>query len=218
MKRVGFIGVIVLTFGATAVADTITFSITFGGPGSLTASATGLTAGPAMNFLVSDSTKSIEFPLPGTFTASAGPAIFFVPISGLVIAAYSPGGPNSVLINDSSSHPLFAGSMSGNDSFLADVPFGLGTFTGGLNVTFVSPAVLAMFKLSPNVRTTSSVFVLNFGDHFDGTTVSGAVGSGAVTIETAAAPEPSGVGLLGTSLLMVAENLRRRRASRTPNS
>jgi hypothetical protein len=137
----------------------------------------------------------------------------------VIIGTYLAAGPNSVLIVDLSNHPLLAGSIESSSSFLTEIPDGTGAFLGSFDVTFVSPTVLAMFGLSSSSQFTESVLLLTFAqDNFDGTTVSGVMGGGTVTIETAAAPEPVGLGLLGASLLTVAESVKRWRANYPSNS
>ena len=213
MKRLALLGVLVLSFAAAAVADVITFSFVIGPPGSLTASAGGLSAGPAANVLVSDTTTGVSFPLSGTFTGSAGPATSFSVFPGIVLATYSAGGPNSVLIVNPASMPLVAGTVLNNAVFITTFPTGAGAFLATFNVTFVDPAVLALFGLGQGFLPVGSASLTFAGDNFDGTTVTGAIGGGTVTIQTTPIPEPMGLGVLGMGLLAAAEGLRRMRGS-----
>ena len=212
MKRLALLGVLVLSFAATAAADIITFNFVVGPPGSLTASATGLSSGPASNVLVTDVTTGMSVTQLGTFTSSAGPASSFTPFPPFVIATYTAGGANSVQIVDPMMNPLVTGSMMSGGALLTAFPNGQGAFLGDFNVTFVSPAVLAMFGLPPGWEPVGAVAITFAHDNFDGTTVTGNIGGGTVTI-VSVVPEPASLGVLGMGLLAVAEGLRRRRGS-----
>jgi hypothetical protein len=212
MKRLVLLGVLIFSFAATAAADEITFSFVIGGPGSLTASAAGLTTGPAANVLVTDVTKGISVPLLGTFTASAGPAASFVVLPPIILANYTHGGANSVLIVDPANNPLVRGTMNDNGLLLVSFPHGAGAFLAGFNVAFVSPTVLALFGQG-GFQPGGSVALTYANDNFDGTTVTGTLGGGTVTVTTNPIPEPASLGLLGMGLLTIA-GLSRKWASR----
>ena len=213
MKKLALLGFLLLVFATCAVADELTFSFILGAPISLTASAAGLSSGPAMNVVVSDTTTGTHFSLAGTFTASTGPATIFHNFGTFIDATYSAGGVNSVLIVDPSNNPLVKGNMEANGAFNTTIPRGTGAFLGMFDVTFVSPAVLAMFGLGPGFLPVGSVAATFVNDNFDGTTVTGRIGGGTVTIQTprAVVPESASLGLLGMGLLTTAGVLRRRR-------
>jgi hypothetical protein len=213
VKKLALLGFLLLAFATCAVADEITFSYIIGDPGSLTATAAaGLMSGPAMNVLVSDATTGVEFALAGTFNDSTGPGTL-TNFGTFVVGAFTAGGTNSVTIVDPSMNPLVTGNMMNNSAFLAQFPLGTGAFLGSFQVTFVDPAVLALFGLGPAFKTVGSVSSTFADVTFDGTTISGTLGGGTVTIQTpTVVPEPAGLGLLGMGLLTTAGVLRRRRA------
>lgn len=104
----------------TAFGDDITFSFILGQPQfSLSASAAGLSAGPAMNFAVSDLQTNSEFPLRGQFTAFTGVATAFNAFPHLIVASYSGGGADSVSIVDPQTHqPIVQGMLTNNAVFI----------------------------------------------------------------------------------------------------
>jgi hypothetical protein len=203
MKTILLLLVLCVGLAAGAFADEITFSFILGVPGSLTASSAGLSAGIAENVLVSDATTGKEFTLLGTFSAHTGASTAFgVTSPGIVRADYLGDGFNSVLITDSFGATLVSGRMDDHGRFLSGFPDGRGAFAGAFDVTFVSPAVLALFGLGPEVLPTGSVSATFAMDNFDGTTVTGQLGGGTVTVETT--PEPAtwtmalmGIGIAG---------------------
>lgn len=210
MKRLGLLGVLVLALATAAVADEITFTFVLGPQGSVTASAAGFNAGPSTNVLVSDTSTNIIFPLDGTFNDSAGPAASFAVFPTLVVASYTAGGANSVLIVDPSNNPLVGGNMRDNGAYLTSIPNGVGDFFGTFNVTFVDPAVLALFALPPGFMPIGSVSLAFADDDLDGTTVTGAIVGGTVTIQTPV-PEPTSLVLMGAGVLAIGKFLRKSR-------
>jgi hypothetical protein len=212
VKKLALVGFLLLAFASCAVADEITFSYIIGDPGSLTATAAGgLMSGPAMNVLVSDAQTGMKFVLDGTFNDSTGPGTI-TNFGTFIVGSFTAGGTGSVSIVDPSSNPLVTGNMKDNGAFLATFPLGTGAFLGGFDVTFVDPAVLAMFGLGPAFEPIGSVSETFASVNFDGTTITGMIGGGTVTIQTPTVPEPAGLGLLGMGLLMTAGVLKRRRA------
>lgn len=212
-KRSVLVALLVLSFAAAALADEITFNFFLGAPNSITASQLGgLTLGSAVNFAVSDTTTGTSFPLDGTFTGSAGPAhtfnVFMNP--NLITAFFSPAGANSVQILDTMNNPLVQGSMSDNGFLLTSYQDGTGAYLGSFKVSFVDPAVLALFGLQgQSINPIGSVSVTLAHDNFDGTTVTGVIGGGTVTIQTLI-PEPGTLMLFGSGLLGVAALVRRK--------
>ena len=219
MKTFALLVPLLASLTATAFGDDITFSFMLGQPQfSLSASTAGLSAGPAMNFAVSDLQTNSEFPLAGQFMAFTGPATTFNAFPHLIVASYSGGGADSVSIVDPLTHqPIVEGALTNNAVFLTRFQNGTGFLIGTFDVTFVSPAVLAMFHLKGQTVLPNGVLSATFaGDNFDGTTVVGELGGGAITIETAGtAAEPGSLALFSMGLLVITSVWQLRRWSRT---
>jgi hypothetical protein len=221
MKRLALVAIVVVSFAAYAVADQINFNYTIGGPGSVTATNGGLTAGPAMLTSISDTTTGVNILFSGTFvTATTGAALSLVPIGSpptLIVGTFDAGGPNSVQVVDSLSNPLVTGAMQVNSTFASSLPGGTGSYMGSFDVAFVSPAALALFGLGPAFQPVGSV-AYTFGNaNWDGTTFTAAIGGGSVTIQTpTATPEPAGLAIVGVGLLTIVGGLRRWRSG-SPN-
>jgi hypothetical protein len=216
MKRLALLGVLILSFACAAVADQINFNFTVGSPGSVKATmASGLTSGPSTLTSISDSSTGVINPTLGQYVnGNTGPAISLVHLGTQVIATFSAGGVNSVLVEDASHTVLVRGDMETDSSLLSTVPVGTGSFLGVFHVTFVNPAALALFGLGPNFLPDGSVSFTFGNASFDGTTFTAALGGGSVTIQTpTTVPEPAGLGVLGMGLLAVAGGLKRWRTT-----
>ena len=222
MKRLALVAIAVLSLAVFAVADQINFNFTIGPPSSVSAtSAGGLTSGPSMLTSISDTTTNTNVPTPGTYVnGNTGPAVSLVPIGSpptLILGTFTAAGANSVLVVDSLNNVLVAGSMQDNASLLSTLPVGTGSFLGTFDVSFVSPAALALFGLGPAFQPVGSVAFTFANANFDGTTFTAALGGGSVTIQTPApttTPEPAGLGIVGMGLMLVAEVSRRKLAGR----
>jgi|SRR6516162_9249534 hypothetical protein len=222
MKRLALVAIAVLSLAVFAVADQINFNFTIGPPSSVTAtSAGGMTSGPSMLISISDTTTGVNIPqIPnGTYVnGNTGPATSFVPIGSpptLLLATFSGLGGNSVLVEDSMGNVLVSGSMQDNATLLSTFPIGTGSFLGTFDVSFVSPAALALFGLGPSFQPVGSVAFTFAGATFDGTTLTGLIGGGSVTIQTpTATPEPAGLGIVGMGLVLIAEFSRRKLGGR----
>jgi hypothetical protein len=212
MKRLTLLGVLILSFACAAVADQINFNFTLGLPGSVTATAAGLTSGPSELTNISDTTTNVIVPFSGTYAnGNTGAATSLMQIGTIIIGTFNGAGANSVLVLDSSSNVLVSGSMNNSATLLSSLLVGTGSFLGTFDVTFVSPAALALFGLGPSFLPNGSVAFTLGNASFDGTTFTGAIGGGAVTIQTpVVVPEPAGLGILGMGLLTLAGGLRRR--------
>ena len=219
MKKLLAVALLALLFSATAaVADQINFNFRFGGPDTVTATSGGLTSGPAPLTFISDSTTGVFFPITGMFAqATTGPASSFLATTSLIIAIFTAGGTNSVVVQDAMGNTIVAGDTLNNGTLLSQIP-GAGSFLAGFHVTFVDPAILAMFGLGPNFLPTGSVSLTSGQSTFDGTTFTAEIGGGSVTIQTGVVPEPVGLGVLGMGLLTIAEGLRRWRAAKPPRT
>ena len=220
MRKLAFVAVLFASLATCAVADQINFNFTLGSPSSVVATAAGgLTAGPSMLTSISDTTTNTNIPTPGTFVnAITGPASSFVPIGSpptLLLATFTGAGANSVLVVDAANNVLVAGSMEDNASLLTSLSVGTGSFLGTFDVSFVSPAALALFGLGPGFQPVGSVAFIFASANFDGTTLTGAIGGGSVTIQTPTpTPEPVGLGIVGMGLVVIAEVSKRLRARR----
>jgi len=222
MKRLALVAIAVLSLAVFAVADQINFNFTIGPPSSVTAtSAGGMTSGPSMLISISDTTTGVNIPqIPnGTYVnGNTGPATSFVPIGSpptLLLATFSGLGGNSVLVEDSMGNVLVSGSMQDNATLLSTFPIGTGSFLGTFDVSFVSPAALALFGLGPGFQPVGSVAFTFAGANFDTTTgtLTAAIGGGSVTIQTPTpTPEPAGLGIVGMGLVLIAEVSKRLRA------
>jgi hypothetical protein len=216
MKRFALLGVVVLSFACAAVADQINFNFTLGAPDSVTATSAGLTSGPSELTNISDTTKMTIVPFTGTYVnGNTGSATSLMQFGTIIIGTFNGAGANSVQVVDSLNNVLVSGSMNNNATLLSSLVVGTGSFLGTFNVSFVSPTALALFGLGPGFLPDGSV-AFTLGDaSFDGTTFTGAIGGGSVTIQTpTAVPEPAGLGILGMGLLTLAGGLRRAMTSR----
>ena len=212
MRKFWIGAVFTLLVAGSAVADQINFNFTTGAPNSVTATmAAGLTSGPSMLQSISDTTTGVIKPQAGTYVnGNTGPAVNLAQFGNIVIGAFTMAGPNSVLVEDSLSNVLVAGIMQDGGSLLSTVPNGTGSFLATFNVTFVSPAALALFGLGPGFLPDGSVALTLGNANFDGTTFTAAIGGGSVTIQTPAIPEPGTLALFGSGIIGLAGLLRRR--------
>ena len=215
MRKSFVVAVFALLLVAPVFADQINFNFTVGAPNSVTATAAaGLSSGTSTLTNISDTTLNLIVPFSGTYVnGNTGPATALNQFGNIVLATFMGAGPNSVMVVDSLNNVLVAGSMDVNGSLLSTVPAGTGSFLGTFNVTFVSPAALALFGLGPGFSPNGSVAFTTGNANFDGTTYSAAIGGGSVTIQSTSSPvpEPAGLGILGMGVLAVSGLWRRYR-------
>jgi hypothetical protein len=221
MRKFALVALLFASLATCAVADQINFNFTIGPPSSVVATLGGLTSGPSMLTSISDTTTSTNIPTPGTYVnGNTGPASSFVPIGSpptLLLATFAGLGGTSVLVVDAANNVLVSGSMQDNASLLSTLSVGTGSFLGTFDVSFVSPAALALFGLGPGFQPVGSVAFTFAGANFDTTTgtLTAAIGGGSVTIQTPTpTPEPAGLGIVGMGLVLIAEVSKRLRARR----
>lgn len=212
MKKSTILGVLLVAFATSALwADQINLNFTTGALGSIVASkAGGMSSGPSELISISDSTTSVIVPFDGTYVrGNTGPASSFV-IGTLVIATFTGDGPNSVFVIDSGSTTLVSGIMRDGSSLLSTFPAGTGSFLGTFDVTSVNPSVLALFGLPPAFEPVGSVAFTFANASVSAGVLTGAIGGGAVTIQTPTpTPEIGTMFLLGTGLFAAMTGMRR---------
>lgn len=212
MKKLFLLVALCLVSVTFVMADEITFSsIAQNNNADVLASANGFSAGPALNVLVSDSAKGLRFPLIATFNASAGPATSFVISTMDVNGTFSAGGTNSVSIVGS--HPILEGNMLGGGDLGATYPGGTGSFQGIFDLTFVDPAVLALFGQSLSFDPRASVSITFGQNQVVGSQLEGVFGGGTTTIVVTTIPEPKRLGLAGMGILLLGACTRKWRQS-----
>lgn len=199
------------SFAGTAMADAITFSFIFGPP--VVIDSTGLTAGPALNVVVSDTRIPTYFTLIGTASISTGAAVptTYVATSTSLSAQFMPGGANDVLVlSPSCGGVCLAGSFNGDGTYAATM-YGTGSFQGLFHVDYVNPYITSLFG-DPNAWLATGSDSLNtafnvFSPH--GTSATATLTGGTVTFQTPV-PEPGTIALLGAGFLSLAGVVRQK--------
>jgi hypothetical protein len=198
-----------------ARADSISFSFVFS-TNPVHADASGLTAGPALNVLVSDTKIPAVFTLIGSATISTGPASLYTETSTTVTADYMSGAGIEVEVDSAScvggAMPgiCLQGILNGNGNYVG-TEHSTGSFQALYTVTYVSPYVTGLFG-DPNawLPTGSDSLDTSFnsfssGGHTDTAVLSG----GTITFQTPV-PEPSTLALLASGILGLASVVRGR--------
>ena len=204
------------SFASTAMADAITFSFVFGPP--VTIATTGLSAGPALVLLVSDTKLSTFFPLIGTASITTGPAAATTyQATGSALSAQFLAGPGTEVLALSSAcvggampGTCLAGSLNSNGKYAATL-FGTGSFQALFHVDYVSPYITSLFgdpygwlpQGSDSLNTAFNQFSPG------GNSATAILTGGAITFQTPV-PEPGTLALFGSGLLGIAGLIRRK--------
>jgi hypothetical protein len=199
------------------MADAITFSFVFGPP--VTIATTGLSAGPALVLLVSDTKIPTFFPLTGSASVSTGPAAptTYQATASSLSAQFMPGVGTEILVLSPSCvggampGTCLSGSLNTNGKYAATL-FGTGSFQALFQVDYVSPFITSLFgdpygwlqTGSDSLNTAFNVFT----NH--GTTASAILTGGAITFQTPSVPEPGTLALFGSGILGLAGVIRRK--------
>jgi len=211
------LGCVALLASMTSVAraDAISFNLLFS-PTAVHANASGLTAGPALVLLVSDTALSQVFPLTGTANISTGPASSYVAAGGNLTAQYTAAAGIEVDVNSAScvggTMPgvCLQGTLNSNGQYTA-TNGGTGSFQGLFTVTYVSPYVTSLFGDPYAWQSSGSDSLTTSANHFSngGTTATAQLGGGSITFQTPI-PEPGTLALFGTGIIGLAGLIRRK--------
>lgn len=199
IRTVGLL--IALFFGSYAAADVVTFTYLNLTGASFTASASGLAFGNAVNVLATDNTNGHNMILTALDSGSTGTSFAFLPGPPLT-ADYLGAGPGSVLVKNGGT-TFLSGSMSLGGHLEADYPNEAGGFASRFIVNFVDPSILTALGTTTTVDPDGSIVLTFDQTAFNGTTLTGVLGGGSITIETSApVPETSSIFLAITGLLV----------------
>jgi PEP-CTERM motif-containing protein len=202
------------SFASTARADAITFSFVFGP--TVHVNSTGLSAGPALVVLVSDTDGPSVFSLSGTAMISTGPASSFVASGSNLTAQYTAGTGVEIQVDSAScvggAMPgvCLQGILNSNGQYTATLG-GTGSFQALFTVSYVSPYIPGLFGDSLGWQSTGSDSLTTSANEFSnhGQTDAALLGGGAITYQTPV-PEPGTLALLGTGTLGLAALIRRK--------
>jgi hypothetical protein len=203
------------SLSSVAMADAITFS--FLGPiKPVHLDATGLSVGPGLVLLVSDTKIPTNHLLIGTASISAGPASSYVASGGVLNAQYSAGPGVEVDVRSASCGGgmmpgvCLQGSQNSNGQYVA-TRLGTGSFQAVFHVDYVSPYITSLFA-DPNAWLPMGSDSLNTGVNLfknGGAKDEAILTGGNITFQTPVS-EPGTLALLGSGILGLASFLRRK--------
>lgn len=198
-----------LLLTALCSADVVTFTFLNFNAASFAGSPADMAFGNAVNVLVTDNTNGHNMFLTSFDSGFTGAALLFSPGPPLV-ADYGAAGAGSVLVRNGGT-TFLSGEMSRGGHLEADYPNEAGGFASRFLVTFVDPAILTALGTTTKVDPDGSVVLTFDQTAFNGTTLTGVLGGGSITIETAApVPETSSLFLALAGLLVCGLYIRRK--------
>jgi PEP-CTERM motif len=201
---------LIASLHTSARADAITFSFV-GGP-LVNIDSTGLTAGPSLVLLISDTKLGSVFSFAGTASVSTGAATSYTATATSLSAVYGAGGSVMVTSAAACGGVCLTGNLNANGAYAATTNQ-TGSFQGLFNVTYVNPAIPAMFA-EPNAFLPVGSDSLNTGFNMfasGGTTATATLLAGQISFQTPVIPEPGTLALFGTGILGLAEFVRRKK-------
>jgi PEP-CTERM motif len=205
---------LLVSLSSVALADAITFSFVFGP--TVHVDSTGLSAGPALVLLVSDTKFPAVFNLVGTAVLSTGTASSYVAAGNALTAQFLPGPGLEVQVDSAScvggTMPgvCLQGTLNSNGQYTATLN-GTGSFQALFTVGYVSPYIPSLFGDPYGWQPSGSDSLTTSANKFSngGNTDSAALGGGSITYQTPV-PEPGALALLGSGVLGLAGVLRRK--------
>lgn len=208
MKKLALLAVLFAAF--VARADEITFTFVNLALASFSASAAELQFAGGSNVIVTDNSTGKSVILLSTASGHTGTATDFVAGPPL-IGDYNGAGAGSVLVATGST-AFLSGSMEDSGRLEAEWPNRAGAFLSRFLVNSVASSVLVSLGLPADtvIAPEGSVALTIAQTRFDGTTLTGTLGGGQITIETVpAVPEPAGIGFAGLGMVVIAILVRR---------
>jgi PEP-CTERM motif len=203
---------LLVSFTAAARADAISFNFVFSS-NPVTVNTTGLSAGPALALLVSDTKIPAVFSLVGTASISTGPDSSYVEAGNVLTADFVPGAGIEVEVDSAQctgTGICLQGILNSNGHYTATL-MGTGSFQALFTVTYVNPVIPALFGDPTGFQLTGSDSLTTSVNKFTngGSTDTATLGGGSITYQTPV-PEPGTLALFGTGIIGLAGIIRRK--------